>query len=86
MGEKTIEKQMVDLQKIGMEAMIDLAATFWNQSGKVLGWFLNQAGQLPEQNTKFVREWMEINRKGCQTLRDAVESGYSNLEKFFDGP
>ncbi|MGC9194914.1 MAG: hypothetical protein ACP5IL_05590 [Syntrophobacteraceae bacterium] len=86
MGEKTVEKQMIDLQRIGMEGMIDFAATFWNQSGKLLNWFLNQAGWLPEQNKKFVREWIEINRKGCWTIKDAVDNGYSNLEKFFKNP
>jgi hypothetical protein len=82
MSEKTMEKQMIDLQRIGMEGMIDFALTFWKQSGKLMSWFLNQAGCFPEQNKKFVREWIEINTKGCQTLRDAVNSGYSNLEKF----
>ena len=71
-------------KRIGMVAMIDYAITFWNQAGSMLNWSFNQGGCNPEKGKKVVREWIDTNRKGCETFKDAVNLGYSNLEKFFE--
>lgn len=82
MHEKTMGRQMIDLQRIGMEGMVDYAITFWNQTGRMLDWFCNQAGCIPEGGRKVLRELINTNRKGCETFKVAVHNGYSSLEKF----
>lgn len=84
MDEGSMGRQMIDLQKIGMEGMIDCSIIFWNQTGSMLNWFLRRAGWIPEEGKKVFREWIDTNRKGCETFKDAVNSGYSDLEKFFE--
>jgi hypothetical protein len=50
----------------------------------MLSSFLNQAAWVPEEGKKVFREWVGTNKKGCETLKDAVNSGYSSLGKCFE--
>ncbi|MDA8307998.1 MAG: hypothetical protein M0Z81_14375 [Deltaproteobacteria bacterium] len=84
MREETMGRQMIDLQRIGVDGMIDYAITLWNYTGSMFNWFLNQAGWIPEEGKKVITEWINTNRKGCETFKDAVDNGYSNLEKFLE--
>lgn len=44
--------QMIDLQRIGMVAMIDYAITFWNQAGSMLNRSFNQGAATPRKARK----------------------------------
>jgi hypothetical protein len=72
-------KQMIDMQKASVEGSINGMITMWEQTASLL----ESALWLPEEGKKAVRQWMDINKKACEDLRNAVASGYSNLEKFF---
>jgi hypothetical protein len=80
----TIAKQMIDLQKAGVEGMTSSMIMIWDQTGNMLSSFLNQAAWVPEEGKKVFREWVGTNKKGCETLKDAVNSGYSSLGKCFE--
>lgn len=80
----TIAKQMIDLQRAGVEGIISNAIMFWDQTGGIWNSLLNQAAWAPEEGKNAFREWIDTNKKGCETLRDAVNAGYANLEKFFE--
>lgn len=79
----TMGKQMIDLQRIGMEGMISYAIAFWDQTGSMINWFLSQAVWVPEEGKRVFREWIDTNKKGCETFKDAVNNGYLNLERMF---
>lgn len=72
-------KQMVDMQKASAESMINALISMWDQAGAVF----DSATLLPEEGRKAFRQWVEINKKACENLKSAIDSGYSNLEKFF---
>jgi len=77
-------KQMIDLQRISWEGMIGNAIIFWDQMGNMLNMFLNQAAWVPDEGKKAFREWIDSNKKGCETFKDAVNNGYASLGKCFE--
>jgi len=77
-------KQMIDLQRTSMEGMIGNAIIFWDQMGNMANVFLNQAAWVPEEGKKAFREWIDSNKKGCETIKDAVTNGYASLGKCFE--
>jgi hypothetical protein len=79
-----IAKQMLDMQKVSVEGMISNTIMFWDQTGTAWCSLLNQAAWVPEEGKKAFREWIDSNKKGCETLKDAVEKGYASLERFFE--
>ncbi len=79
---KTV-KQMIDLQKSTVDGMINSMTMFWTQTETMMETFLVQAVWIPEEGKKALRDWVETNKKGCETFRNAVNDGYSNLEKMF---
>lgn len=81
----TMAKQMLDLQRVTFDSMINGMLMFWDQTERMVGPFLEQAAWMPEEGKKAVRDWLDTNRRGCESFKNAVDTGYSNLEKFFGG-
>ena len=79
--QSAMAKQMIDLQRMSVEGVINNMIMFWDQTGSVLNSFLDKAAWVPEEGKKTFREWIESNKKGCETLKNAVNSGYNNLGK-----
>lgn len=77
-------KQMIDLQRMSFEGVINNMITFWDQTGSVFNSFLDKAVWVPEEGKKTFREWIESNKKGCETLKNAMNSGYDNLGKYLE--
>ncbi len=80
----SMAKQMINLQKIGVEGMISNMIMFWEQTDSMLNVFLNQASWVPDEGKKVFREWIDSNKKGCETLKDVVNNGYTSLEKYLE--
>lgn len=80
----SMAKQMIDLQRVSVEGIMSSAVMFWDHAGNIVNSFLAQAAWIPEEGKKACREWIDSNRKGCETLKDAVADGYTNLGKFFE--
>jgi len=80
----SVVKQMIDLQRMSIEGMISNMIVFWDQTGGMLKSMLNQAAWIPEEGKKAFNTWAETNRKGCETLKDAVNNGYATLGQCFE--
>ncbi len=74
-----IAKQMIDMQRASVDGMINSLTMMWDQTAN----FFDGAACLPEEGRKALRQWVDINKKACEGLKIAIDSGYSNLEKFF---
>ncbi len=72
-------KQMIDMQRASCDGMINSMIMMWEQTGS----FLDGASWFPEEGRKAIRQWIDINKKACENLKGAINSGYSSLEKFF---
>ena len=79
--QSAMAKQMIDLQRMSVEGMINNMIMFWDQTGSMLSSFLDKSAWVPEEGKKTFREWVDSNKKGCETLKNAVNSGYNNLGK-----
>jgi hypothetical protein len=71
-------KQMIDMQKASSDGMINGLIMMWEQTGTIV----DGTPWLPEEGRKALREWVDMNRKACENLKSAIDSGYSGLEKF----
>ncbi|MGA3117522.1 MAG: hypothetical protein ABSF90_24185 [Syntrophobacteraceae bacterium] len=72
-------KPMIDMQRASAEGMLNSLTVMWDQTAI----FFDGATWLPEEGRKQLRQWVDINKKACEGLKSALDSGYSNLEKFF---
>jgi len=72
-------KQMIEMQRASCEGMINTLIMMWDQTATVL----DSAAWFPEEGRKTFRQWADINKKACENMKSAIDSGYSNLEKFF---
>ena len=75
----TVVKQMIDMQKASVDWIINNVIMMWDQSAAFFDgiWF-------PQEGKKAFRQWVDINKKACDDLKQAADRGYSNLEKAFE--
>jgi hypothetical protein len=73
-------KQLMDLQRVTFDGMINNMIIYWDQTGRMLGSFLDQAPLVPAEGRKAFGEWIDGNRKGCETFKIAVSDGFKRLE------
>lgn len=78
-------KQLMDMQRVAFDGMINNMIMFWDQTGTMVGTVLEQANWVPEEGKKAFREWVDGNKKGCETFKNAVGDGFSRLESCFAG-
>jgi hypothetical protein len=45
--------------------------------------FMGQAGWLPDEGKKALREWMDSYKKGCQDFKSMVDANYEKVESYF---
>ena len=80
----TMAKQMIDLQRLSVEGMINNMIILWDQTGNMLNSFMDQAAWVPDEGKKALREWVDSNKRGCESLKSAVSNGYNSLGKCFE--
>jgi hypothetical protein len=78
-------KQMMDLQRVTFDGMINNMIIYWDQTARMLGSFFDQAPWMPDEGRKAFREWIDGNKKGCETFQNAVNDGFKRLESYFAG-
>ncbi len=76
-------KQMMDLQRMTFDGMVTNMITFWDQTDKVFGTFIDQAAWVPAEGKTAFKKWIDGNKKGCETFKKAVNDGYERLESYF---
>ena len=72
-------KPMIDMQMAAVNAMISNLISMWDQPAA----FFEGATWLPEEGRNAFKQWVGINKRGCENLKDLINGGYCNLEKFF---
>ncbi len=78
-------RQVMDMQRVAFTGMINNMILFWDQTEKMLGAFMDRAGWVPEEGKKAFREWVDGNKKGCETYKNAVDDGFNRLGSCFNG-
>lgn len=80
-----IGKQMMDLQKLTFNGMINNMIMFWDQTEKMFGAVMEQTPWVPDEGKKVFHDWVNGNKKGCETFKSAVDDGFNKLESCFAG-
>jgi len=75
----TMAKQLIAMQRASVSMMIDNVIRSWEQTAG----FFEGATWFPEEGRKAVGQWVDLNKKACESLKSTIDSGYSNLEKIF---
>lgn len=78
-------KQVLDMQKVAFTGMINNMILFWDQTEKMLGSFMDKAVWMPDEGRKAFKEWVDGNKKGCETYKSAVDDGFNRLASCFNG-
>jgi hypothetical protein len=75
-------KQLMDLQRVTFDGMINNMIIFWDQTGSMLGSYFDQAPWMPDDARKAFRDWIDGNKKGCETFKNTVNDGFNRMEYF----
>jgi hypothetical protein len=73
-------KPMLQMQKAAIDNMVGGMIMFCDHANTML----NGAVGFPEEGKKAFRQWIEMNKKGCENLKAVIDAGYSNLEKMLE--
>ncbi len=73
-------KTMLEMQKSAIQSMINGMIVLWDQTERML----NNTVGVPEEGKNAIRQWIEINKKGCENIKAAMDTGYANFERIFD--
>lgn len=83
MDQKQIAKQMVQFNKTAFDNSFKAMSLVYEQNEKMMEAFLGQAGWLPEEGRKALKEWMASYKKGCQDFKKMVDDNYTKVESYF---
>jgi hypothetical protein len=75
-------KQFMDLQRVTFDGMINNMIIFWDQTGRMLGSYFDQAPWMQDDARKAFQDWIDGNKKGCETFKNTVNDGFKRLESF----
>lgn len=78
-----ITQLMINLQRAAIDDMIDGTLNLWDSTDKMIGSFLEKFLWLPVSGREFFREWVNGNKRGFITLRNAMDDGFNSLECCF---
>ena len=83
MDQKQLAKQMVQFNKTAFDNSFKAMSLVYEQNEKMMEAFLGQAGWLPEEGRKALKEWMASYKKGCQDFKKMVDDNYAKVESYF---
>ena len=73
-----ITKRMIDLQKSTLDMMLNTMSNIKEQSGRAsLSWF-EQMANLPQENLKLMRNWMDSVRDTRNEMNSIIRDGLDN--------
>lgn len=84
MDQKLIAKQMIQFNKTAFDNSFSAMTMVYEQNEKMLESFLTQAGGLPEEGKKAIKDWMTAYSVGCRDFKKQVDENYAKVEEYFE--
>jgi len=75
--QQLLTKQVIDFQKITLDNVLNNVIMLWGQTAALF----EMATWLPEGGKRVFREMAATNQKGCENIKNAIDEGYSILER-----
>lgn len=85
MEQGKMAKQMFGYQKSLFESSFSALCTIQEQTEQMTRTFINQMPWIPEEGKKTLTQSMESYKKARDNFKKAVDDGYAQLEKLFEG-
>jgi hypothetical protein len=86
MEQMRVARQVIDFQRAALDSMLGNVLTLWDQTERMYSSMMDQTAWLPEEGKKAFMEWVKNNKRGCEEFKNAVNDGYSRLDRCFTGP
>lgn len=74
-------KSIINLNKMAFEKTYSMMDVFQDQTEKTLKLFLLKNELISEQAKKAVAEWVEVNNRNRQELKERIDEGYRKIEE-----
>lgn len=75
--QQLLTKQVIDFQKITFDNVLNNMIMLWGQTAALF----EMATWLPEGGKRVFREMAATHQKGCENIKNAIDEGYSILER-----
>jgi len=77
--------EMLAISRNLLDTGLKSMGLFQEQAEKAMDFAIGNTNMMQEESKKAVRMWMENVKKARTMYTDAIEEGFSNLEKQFKG-
>jgi hypothetical protein len=77
-------KQMIDLQKATLDIMFNTLSDFQEQSGQAVHAWFEQMANLPHENLKPMRHWMDSMSAIHNEFKAVIHGGFDSFGDVFD--
>ena len=74
-------KNIINLNKMAFEKTYSMMGVFQDQTEKTLKLFLHNNNVISEQAKKAVAEWVEVNNRNREELKERIDEGYRRIEE-----
>lgn len=85
MEQGKMAKQMFSYQKSLFESSFNALCAVQDQTEQMTNSFIKQMPWIPEDGKKTLNQSMDTYKKARENFKKAVEDGYAQLEKMFEG-
>ncbi|MFB3926547.1 MAG: hypothetical protein ACE14T_10885 [Syntrophales bacterium] len=80
---KELLKQMVAFNKTAFDSTFSLLMMLQSQMEEMADLYIRQISDIPEEGKKAVNEWIEVYKRSCRDLQEAVRVNFEKVEDFF---
>jgi hypothetical protein len=77
-------KQMIDLQKSTFDMMLNTMSNFQEKSGRATQAYFEQMANLPQENLKPMRHWMDSMSAIHNEFKAVIHGGFDSFGDVFD--
>lgn len=82
MDQKTMVKQVFDVQRNTFDNFYKSMITIQDQTEKSVNFFLERSPWMPEESKNMIMEWEKMYKKGRDDFKRAVDDGYNKMESY----
>lgn len=74
---------MVAFNKTAFDSTFSLLMMLQSQMEEMADLYIRQISDIPEEGKKAVNEWIEVYKRSCRDLQEAVRVNFEKVEDFF---
>ena len=76
-------KQLIDFQKTAFDNFFSAMVLVQEHGEKITNTLFEQVTWLPEESKRLVDQWIEMNKKGRDDLKTAMDQNFNQVKDLF---